>query len=314
MTPSLSVVVPTHLPPDETRALIDKCCGQLGSDDELIVVVDQPLFAEQYQSLDQSHTGVQVLVNDRNRGASHSRNRGVVAAKGDIVLLIDADSHIPDNLVDSHRQAHASGGDVPRVIAGKTFLRDTGAWYAPYAIASIFFRTGYELQMQDPASGDLYFAPTANLSAPRQVFADFPFDEGLAKAGGSEDNYFCLQVRQHCVIRDEAAAIEQDVWPGLWRGIIRRVFRWGFSWSQVMAQLADTDLSYCLVDRRVALPEHAKEGAAGNPVPAASGVQAAFDLSLRVVHRLGFLFGCLRQGRWNLRYYRADYAAIRKVI
>lgn len=98
--PLLSVVVPVYRTPEELlRGALDSILASEGVTLELICVDDCPgcessKVLEEYRDRDPR---VVLLVNDRNRGVSYSRNRGLAAAHGEWLAFQDSDDTVlPD--------------------------------------------------------------------------------------------------------------------------------------------------------------------------------------------------------------------------
>lgn len=120
--PSVSVVIPTY----DRRALVlralDSVLAQIRPADEVIVVDD----ASGDGTVDAlSRLPVTLLVQERRRGVSAARNRGVVAARGDWVAFLDSDDEwSPEKLaaqvaaLDSEPGSAAGGSSTePRTLA-----------------------------------------------------------------------------------------------------------------------------------------------------------------------------------------------------
>ena len=95
--PLLSVVVPVYRTPEPLlRGALDSILASEGVTLELICVDDCPgcessKVLEEYRDRDPR---VELLVNDRNRGVSYSRNRGLAAARGEWLAFQDSDDTI----------------------------------------------------------------------------------------------------------------------------------------------------------------------------------------------------------------------------
>ena len=95
--PLLSVIVPVYRTPEELlRGALDSILASEGVTLELICVDDCPgcessKVLEEYRDRDPR---VVLLVNDRNRGVSYSRNRGLAAAHGEWLAFQDSDDQV----------------------------------------------------------------------------------------------------------------------------------------------------------------------------------------------------------------------------
>lgn len=79
---------------DEIRQSVDSVLSQSFSDFELIVVVDQPAYAEGLALLEayaRKDNRVSVLINEKNIGLAMSMNRAAEHARGEWLLRMDAD-------------------------------------------------------------------------------------------------------------------------------------------------------------------------------------------------------------------------------
>ena len=125
--PELSVVVPVYRTPEKLlRGALDSILASEGVTLELICVDDCPgcessKVLEEYRNRDPR---VVLLVNDRNRGVSHSRNRGLAAARGAWLAFQDSDDRVtPDGYARLIAFAQEHGLDAAR---GR-FVRDFNA-------------------------------------------------------------------------------------------------------------------------------------------------------------------------------------------
>ena len=99
----LSVVVPTH----GTRELTLRCLESVATaaPASQLIVVDDASNDGTSTAIAERHPGVTVLVNERRCGFSRTANRGLAAAEGDVLLLLNSDTEVPagslDTLLDS---------------------------------------------------------------------------------------------------------------------------------------------------------------------------------------------------------------------
>lgn len=98
--PALSIVIPAYNEELRLSASLDEIAAFAGAfpgGAETIIVDDGSLDATSTTACDfaATHSRVKVLVNDRNRGKGYSVRRGFMEARGEMVLLTDADLSTP---------------------------------------------------------------------------------------------------------------------------------------------------------------------------------------------------------------------------
>lgn len=109
--PRASVVVATY----ERAASIERLLRQLGAqtlagDEFEVVVVDdgsRPAVAPRLQRLGMPCT--LTVLTQENAGAAFARHRGIEAARGDLVIVIDDDMQVEPDFVAAHLNAHPAG-------------------------------------------------------------------------------------------------------------------------------------------------------------------------------------------------------------
>ncbi len=91
----VSIVIPTYKRPEYLNKLLASINRQTFKDYEIIVVDDNSpnqaeykIVYEKYKDMNKEFT---LLKNASNRGAPYSRNRGINAAKYDLIALVDDD-------------------------------------------------------------------------------------------------------------------------------------------------------------------------------------------------------------------------------
>lgn len=104
-------------------------CGQTFPDIEVIVVEDCSTDRTRDILAGISDPRLKVLHNSANVGAGTSRRRGIEAANGDYILLLDGDDWIDTGFIaELHGMAVAHDADI--VSGGITLRRDDGSWEA----------------------------------------------------------------------------------------------------------------------------------------------------------------------------------------
>lgn len=102
--PTVSVVMPVYNREKLVTRAIDSILAQTYKDFEFIIVDDgstdsTPQILKNYARLDKR---IKILKNKRNKGISFSRNRGLDAARGEFVAIMDSDDFsLPDRLLKS---------------------------------------------------------------------------------------------------------------------------------------------------------------------------------------------------------------------
>lgn len=111
---SLSIAIPTH----GTRELTLRCLESLaaGSHVREVIVVDDASADGTAEAIARLHPAVTLLVNQRREGFSRAANRGLAAAAGDLLLLLNSDTEVPAGSLTALQAAFA--GDPKLGIAG----------------------------------------------------------------------------------------------------------------------------------------------------------------------------------------------------
>ena len=169
----VSVVIPAYRAEATIARAIDSVLAQPGVESEIIVVVDGAVdntekIARQYQD-------VTVLVNDRNRGAQYSRNRGLGHVCRDYVMFLDSDDYIEGPLLKS--------------LAASLSAEEADIAFGPFAYEQGGQRWNFRL-MQSPDSArilsdwlerGLYIGPAAILWRTQSVKSIGGWDAQIRK-------------------------------------------------------------------------------------------------------------------------------------
>ena len=94
-TPVLSVVIPCYNAESTIGSVIQAVLEAEPLPVEVVVVDDGS--SDDSRRIAESFP-VRVIANDGNHGPSHTRNRGAMASKGDIICFVDSDVLVPKNL------------------------------------------------------------------------------------------------------------------------------------------------------------------------------------------------------------------------
>lgn len=116
-TPDLSVIIPAYNEESRLPATLESVYQFLvgsGRSFELMVVDDgsHDRTADLVQSFSQNHANVRLLSYQPNKGKGHAIRTGILAAKGDRLLINDADGSSPIAEVDKLDAGIASGADI----------------------------------------------------------------------------------------------------------------------------------------------------------------------------------------------------------
>lgn len=165
--PSTSIVVPTFREVEALPELIDRVAelrAENGSIEELIIVDDDSRDGTEALIAARPESWVQLIVRKEDRGLSQAVLAGLRAARGDLLVVMDADlSHPPEAVVEMQR-AIVAGADFvvgSRYVPGGTTADDWGLFrFLNSQVATLLARP--LTQITDPMSG--FFA------LPRSVF------------------------------------------------------------------------------------------------------------------------------------------------
>lgn len=220
--PLLTIIIPTHFRPGSLDLVLTALGKQTVGRDvfEVIVVLDGHCAATE-QVLRKHCTGLPLrwLVQPPT-GAPAARNRGVAAARGDVLLFLDDDIIAVPELVESHLKWHLSAPDV--MVFG-TFARaanspeglvqETVDWSDLHRERCN--RPGYRPDPKDVANG--------NVSMRRAHLVRLGGrDEGFVGIGGSDDAELARRwVREGLRLQFETKALGYHYWTKGWAGYIR---------------------------------------------------------------------------------------------
>jgi len=133
-----------------------------------------------------------LYVNEKNLGASGTRNRGISVSQGDWILFLDDDVTVADDLLFRYAAAAMEHPDETGFI-GLVHLPPPPGDFARALIAngnvSIF-----SVAANKPS---FTWGATANIMVKRSAIGDTRFSTSYPKAGGGEDVDFFLHVRDH---------------------------------------------------------------------------------------------------------------------
>ena len=165
----ISVVIPSYNRSHCVLALLKDVYAQKGVEME-VIVVDDCSPDDSVEVIRREFPQVTLLVNGKNGGPAVTRNRGIRAAKGDVVVGFDSDVTIPDEHLFSKVETRFKA--LPRVTGlafrllkpdGKS--EDTPRWWHPvpigsYAdrefVTSYFSGTAYAFRREELVKAGMY--------------------------------------------------------------------------------------------------------------------------------------------------------------
>jgi hypothetical protein len=127
-SPSVSVVVPNW----NGRRWLAGCLGSLARQDPApleVIVVDNGSTDGSVEELDRRHPDVSVLGLTRNTGFAHAANRGLEAARGEIVALLNTDVVIADDWLARMTAAIASHPEAASIACKMLSLQEPERLY-----------------------------------------------------------------------------------------------------------------------------------------------------------------------------------------
>jgi GT2 family glycosyltransferase len=113
--PSLSIVIPTYNEPARLLAAVQSLALQDYPPQSVEIIVVDDASAAFDQDLCQQAAGpfaLKVLRHAENQGRARTRNTGIRAASGEIVLFLDSDMTVEPGFLRAHAQAHCQAGVV----------------------------------------------------------------------------------------------------------------------------------------------------------------------------------------------------------
>ncbi|HWE25799.1 MAG TPA: glycosyltransferase [Myxococcales bacterium] len=115
----LSVLIPTWNRPATVRRLLAQLDAQtLPPSDFEVIVVDDGSTPEAARALADLRLNISLRVlRQKNTGAAAARHAGALAARGDLLVMLDDDMQVGPDFLEHHLAAHAGGGCL--VVLGR---------------------------------------------------------------------------------------------------------------------------------------------------------------------------------------------------
>ena len=237
----ISIIIPTTRPENESLESFFNFAVPYDYDLEYIFVIDNPSkslenltrIVKKYQQY-----RIKILKNERNLGASVSRNKGINNAKGDFILSIDDDCEAPPNLLIEFIKAYEEDPDCPGYIGLTNSPKPETSFEKAVCLSDMlhFFKIASHKKK-------VHWGITANLFIKRESAGNVRFSSIYPKKGGGEDIAFCLEILENfnnkktknnnadnelklfkCVPKAE---IIHPFWQESFKSYLR-FFRWGY--------------------------------------------------------------------------------------
>lgn len=244
----VSVVICTYEPEryEVLREAVESVLEQTHESVELVVVVDgNETVAERVEAEFGERSDVLIHCNDRNRGLSYSRTRGVELSSGEVVAYLDDDAVAREDWVEQlvrgyERGAIAVGGRmVPEWVAGEPdHLPEEFSW-----LVGVTYEPRFEPWTE------VRNTMGSNISFRRTVFDELGgFDEGVGLTDDSnvqgEEPEFCLRMQAafgQGVLYNPDAVVAHKVFDYRTRvpWLLRRAFWQGYSKRAVESLAGD---------------------------------------------------------------------------
>lgn len=203
-TPTISVVMPTYNREELLPRAIESILNQTYEDFEFIIVDDgstdnSVALIQSYQKQDKR---IRLVQNEKNKGISYSRNRGMDEAKGRYVAIMDSDDYSePDRLARSlaFMKKHKDYTAVNSVYYEmEREAKGINNWVPPHRWEIIFNFANYFTNI---AMYDLKFARKHNIRYDENLISaeDYDFWSKMFLAGGKLGmiNEPLIRLRRH---------------------------------------------------------------------------------------------------------------------
>jgi cellulose synthase/poly-beta-1,6-N-acetylglucosamine synthase-like glycosyltransferase len=152
--PLVSILIPAH---DEQEIILDAIHGALNQrypNFEVIVIDDGSTDLTPYLA---AATAIRLVRLERNRGKAAALNRGLEAARGEVIVTCDADSYLDPEAL-QHLIPHLAERDVG-AVAGQVRLFHPDGWLRRVQVMEYDYGQGLIKQAQWATTGSVLIAP-----------------------------------------------------------------------------------------------------------------------------------------------------------
>jgi glycosyltransferase involved in cell wall biosynthesis len=128
-TPFVSIIIPTHNEAADIQQTLDSLVA-LDYENKEIIVVDAsqdetPQIVRSYSSKQ-----VKLIIQSRGKGRAAARNEGILSARGEIVIILNADVRLPRDFIQRIHKHYQAGADYVLVESRVTNVEKLPARYA----------------------------------------------------------------------------------------------------------------------------------------------------------------------------------------
>lgn len=188
----LSVIIPTYNNVKTLKESLKRVFNQDFPKDqyEVIVVNDGSLDdTSQYLAQLKPLVKFKFINNSQNLGRAKTRNLGIKAAFGEIIVLIDDDIWVENDFLKKHQEAHSSLDKNVIVVGGSQSASAVLKTIWNNYLSSRYTKT-LQIMRQRREELPYYLFRTGNVSLKRSVFDDIGlFDEGFSVYGGEDTDF-----------------------------------------------------------------------------------------------------------------------------
>lgn len=226
MAKSIDIIVPSFRVQKEYILPITALIRPKDTIIKFYIVVDNPaviIDAEIVDIIDNNN--IHLIVNQKNLGASLTRNVGIDISSGEWILFLDDDIKVDPNLLNIYQDAIDVYEDEIGFI-GLVTVPATNSAFTEAILAS-----GSASIFTISQNTDSYaWGATANIMIKRQALGTIRFLDMYPKKGGGEDIDFFLRIRKANNYKNFKTLKKAQVWHPWWNNgkpNFRRPFRYG---------------------------------------------------------------------------------------
>ncbi|KKK81831.1 hypothetical protein LCGC14_2809490, partial [marine sediment metagenome] len=192
MSSLISFIIPTTRPENKTLESFFQIDVPEGYKLEFLFIIDDPKKnVENLYGLSQKYQNfhIKIIRNERNLGASASRNIGIDNASGKFILFIDDDCIVSRDILIEYIKAYRKNPDSPGYIG----ITGTPEPYSSFEHAVELSDMLHFFKIAQ-LKREFYWGVTANLFLKREAINKIRFPKNYPKKGGGEDINFCLKI------------------------------------------------------------------------------------------------------------------------